>query len=113
MLPPVTNTPEGMIRKLLFLLPGNHPDSLRALSFSFTPYTATTQGRVVIRSHFFEPPTEDDLELIGDLEAELYAQTVDKFDYSFEAQTVPPPEEPDLLPHTAWIDPADALRATR
>ena len=110
MLPPVTNTPEGMIRKLQFLLPGNHPETLRALSFSFMPYTETAQGRVVIRSHFFKQPSEDDLELIGDLEAELYAQTDYKIEYRFEAQTVPPPAKLDLLPFTAWIDPAEALR---
>ena len=110
MLPPIINEAERMARKIAYLLPGNHPADLRALSFSFLPYQADQPGKVVLRAHFFKPPPEDDLELIGVLETELYAQTWDKFDYAVEAQVTPIGTSMDLLPHIAWIDDAEAYR---
>lgn len=110
MLPPIVNDPEEMAAMIVYLLPGNHPPDLRALSFSFSPYQADQPGQVVLRAHFFKPPSEDDIDLIQVLETELYCQTDDKFEYAVEAQVTPIGTTMDLLPHTAWIDAAEAYR---
>ena len=110
MIPPVPNTPDDIAATIAYLLPGNHPKPLRALSFSFTPYGPSSAGRIVVRAHFFKPPSEADLELIKDLEAELYAQTNDQFEYAVEAETTPIGYKMHLLPNTAWIDGAEQHR---
>ncbi len=110
MLPPVVNISKEVTRVIAFLLPGDHPKNLRATSFSFRPYQGDKQGQVVLRSHFFKSLSGDDLEMIQDLECELYAHNDDKLYCVLEAQTIPVGTGLDFLPHVAWIDGAEVHR---
>ena len=104
------DNPQRMGRTISWLLNFESMSNIRAVSFSFWPPNKSEPGQVVVRVHYFKAPTEDELELLKDFEAEIYAQTWKEFRYVIETQTTPIRTKMDMLPHTAWIDGAEAFR---
>jgi hypothetical protein len=48
---------EFMKGQIVMCLDGNTPRSLRALSLNFSPFVKPKPGLVVMRAHFYMPPT--------------------------------------------------------
>jgi hypothetical protein len=102
---------EYMKRLIAALLKFDTPRSLRALSFSLSPYVKPKPDIVVMRAHFYMPPTRDELEDISVLETELYSQTdLHTFDFTSEAQVAPIGTKLYPLEYMAWTDPTEAYR---
>lgn len=70
------------------------PRTLRAYSFAIDHDTR----RILLRAHFGEQPSEDDLEMISIVETEIDADFLDHFEGETETEIVAPGGSLTLLP---------------
>ena len=70
------------------------PSTLRAYSFSINH----GDKRILLRAHFGESPSEDDLEAISIVETEIDADFLDHFEAETETEVVAPKESLSFLP---------------
>lgn len=70
-------------------------------------------GLVVMRAHFYTPPTPDELEDISVMETKLYSHTdLHTFDFTSEVQLAPVGTKIRPLNYMARTDPTEAYRKT-
>ncbi len=88
---------EDFLKSLCFsakrALRGQMPKTLRAYSFAIN----SEEGLILLRAHFERPPSEDDLEDISVIEAEIDADFIDDFEVRTEIEVVAPGKSPSLL----------------
>jgi hypothetical protein len=74
-------------------LSGQTPASLRAYSFAID----NDNKRILLRAHFGENPSEDDLEVISIIETEIDADFLDHFEGETDTEVVAPGTTPSFL----------------
>ena len=75
-------------------LRGQTPATLRACSFAVD----NGNKRILLRAHFGENPTEDDLEAISIVETEIDADFLDNFEAETDTEVVVADAMPSFLP---------------
>lgn len=75
-------------------LDGQTPRTLRAYSFAINH----DSKRILLRAHFGESPSEDDLDAISVIETEIDADFLDHFEGETDTEVVPPGKGLSLLP---------------
>ena len=75
-------------------LHGQTPNTLRAYSFSIDHGAK----RILLRAHFGENPSEDDLEAISIVETEIDADFLDHFEGETDTEVVAPGKSLSFLP---------------
>ena len=75
-------------------LEGQTPSTLRAYSFEIDH----SRKRVLLRAHFGDQPSDDDLEAIGFIETEIDADFFDDFEGETDTEIVSPEQRLSFLP---------------